>query len=75
MRKAIMGLCLGAFGVAFSATVAAAAPVSVIPPKDAVALAATTVKYGPPPGKECIKWTRRFSSSHGFGHRRCVHWK
>jgi len=29
----------------------------------------------PPEGKRCIKWTRRFSSTHGLGQRRCVHWK
>jgi hypothetical protein len=28
-----------------------------------------------PPGKRCIKWTRRWNTRHGFGHRRCVQWR
>lgn len=28
-----------------------------------------------PAGKQCLKWTRRFNSRHGYGHRRCVHWR
>jgi hypothetical protein len=26
-------------------------------------------------GAKCLKWTRRWNHRHGFGHRRCVHWK
>lgn len=32
-------------------------------------------KYDAPTGKRCIKWNRRWNPSHGFGHRRCIHWK
>jgi hypothetical protein len=24
---------------------------------------------------QCIKWTRRWNTRHGFGHRRCVQWR
>lgn len=25
--------------------------------------------------KQCVKWTRRWNTRHGFGHRRCVQWR
>lgn len=28
-----------------------------------------------PAGKRCVKWTRRWNTRHGFGHRRCVQWR
>lgn len=28
-----------------------------------------------PAGSRCIKWTRRWNTRHGFGHRRCVQWR
>ncbi|WP_363350209.1 hypothetical protein [Methylocystis echinoides] len=28
-----------------------------------------------PAGKNCVKWTRRWNTRHGFGHRRCVQWR
>lgn len=31
--------------------------------------------HHPPEGKRCLKWTRRFSSTHGLGQLRCVHWR
>lgn len=31
--------------------------------------------FGPPPGARCIKWTRRWTTRHGFGRRRCVQWR
>jgi len=31
--------------------------------------------FAAPPGKRCVKWTRRWNTRHGFGRRRCVHWR
>jgi hypothetical protein len=31
--------------------------------------------YGPPAGKRCLKWTRRWNTRHGIGVRRCVQWR
>lgn len=28
-----------------------------------------------PAGARCIKWTRRWNTRHGFGHRRCIQWR
>jgi hypothetical protein len=28
-----------------------------------------------PASNKCLKWTRRWNSRHGYGHRRCVHWR
>ncbi len=33
------------------------------------------VSHGAPAGARCVKWTRRWNTRHGFGHRRCVHWR
>jgi len=31
--------------------------------------------HAAPAGARCIKWTRRWNTRHGFGHRRCVQWR
>ncbi|WP_424363259.1 hypothetical protein [Methylocystis parvus] len=31
--------------------------------------------HAAPAGAKCIKWTRRWNTRHGFGHRRCVQWR
>ncbi len=33
------------------------------------------VAHGAPAGSRCVKWTRRWNTRHGFGHRRCVQWR
>jgi hypothetical protein len=33
------------------------------------------VSHGAPAGTRCMKWTRRWNTRHGFGHRRCVQWR
>jgi hypothetical protein len=33
------------------------------------------VSHGAPAGKRCVKWTRRWNTRHGVGHRRCVQWR
>jgi hypothetical protein len=80
MRKAIKHASLGAvFGAIFLAAAApsSAGPLSmdISPESELTAMILQTSHFGPPPGKQCIKWTRRFNSRHGYGHRRCVHWK
>jgi hypothetical protein len=80
MRKSIKAACLGAVCGAFFLAAAApgsAGPLNVaVPPENGSTSLVQEVKhYDPPPGTQCIKWVRRYSSSHGFGHRRCVHWK
>lgn len=69
--------CLGvACGALFLMTPASAAPLNVTAPLDGSSSIIQIVdKYGPPPGKKCLKWTRRYHPSLGFGHRRCVQWK
>lgn len=74
---------IGLTGAACAAfLLAAAAPASAGPlgggiPQDeagAGSLIAQAKHYGPPPGKKCVKWTRRWHSSLGMGHLRCIHW-
>jgi len=76
MRKLITAFCLATFcGAVLVASPASSAPLSVaIPLEDGVA-SVMLAKYGPPEGKKCLKWTRRYGPTHGFGHRRCAHWK
>ena len=72
--KFAAALC-GAFlfgGGAWAGPMSAAIPQS----KEGLApLVAQARQYPPPAGKTCLKWTRRWHSSLGMGHRRCVHWK
>jgi hypothetical protein len=70
-----VGAVCGSFFLA-SAPVSAG-PLSVSVPQESAATSffQEVRHFGPPPGKQCIKWTRRFNSAHGFGHRRCIHWK
>jgi len=71
-----------ALGASCGALFLAAAPVSAGPLTVAVpqgrgpmSLYQEVRHYGPPPGKQCLKWTRRFHPSLGYGHKRCVHWR
>jgi hypothetical protein len=41
----------------------------------ASALVQQIVQSTAPEGKKCLKYNRRFNTAHGFGHRRCIHWK
>ena len=80
MSKSIKGTPLWAVCAAFllaAATPVSAGPLNVdLPRENALSsLVQQLSHFGPPPGKQCIKWTRRFNSRHGYGHRRCVHWK
>jgi len=34
-----------------------------------------TVSHPTPAGARCVKWTRRWNTRHGVGHRRCVQWR
>lgn len=38
-------------------------------------LSQATLVHATPAGARCVKWTRRWNTRHGFGHRRCVQWK
>jgi hypothetical protein len=73
--SALLGAVCGAFFLA--AAPVSAGPLSVAIPQESgyASLFQEVTHFGPPPGKQCIKWTRRFNSRHGYGHRRCVHWK
>ncbi|MCC3244026.1 hypothetical protein LG047_01615 [Methylocystis sp. WRRC1] len=77
MKSALLAALTGGF--LFAATSASSAgPLSVANPQDeglSSSLIQKVAHYNPPGGKKCLKWTRRFNPSHGFGHRRCVHWK
>lgn len=80
MRRSIKGASLGAVCGAFflaAAAPASAGPLSVAVPQQSgsTSFVQEVRHFGPPPGTQCIKWTRRFNSRHGCGHRRCVHWK
>lgn len=33
------------------------------------------ISHGAPAGARCVKWTRRWNTRHGVGHRRCVQWR
>ncbi|MCX7900308.1 MAG: hypothetical protein N2444_09550 [Methylocystis sp.] len=77
MRKTIFVACLGVMGAGLLAAASASAgPMSVaIAPGVESSITQAAKRYDPPPGKHCIKWTRRYHSSLGFGHKRCVHWQ
>lgn len=74
--KLTAALC-GAF--LFSAGAQAwAGPMSIAVPQAEEGLAplvAQAKHYPAPAGKKCLKWTRRWHSSLGMGHKRCVHWE
>jgi hypothetical protein len=74
LKPFLMSAVCGGFVLA-AATCASAAPLAVAIPQQDASLVQSVRHFGPPPGKECVKWTRRFNSAHGFGHRRCIHWK
>jgi hypothetical protein len=78
MRKSIEAACLMTICSALSlATIqqGSAGPLSAAGSLETRSLVEEARHYMPPPGKECIKWTRRYHPSHGFGHKRCVHWR
>ncbi len=67
---------VGAFFLGAPASGTAGPMGSAYPLQDGLSPLVQKVKhYGPPAGKKCLKWARRYSSTHGFGHRRCVQWK
>lgn len=74
--KLTAALC-GAF--LFGATVPGwSGPMNVAIPQGETGLAplvAQAKHYPAPAGKKCLKWTRRWHSSLGMGHKRCVHWQ
>jgi hypothetical protein len=70
------------FGVACSAflligTASQAAVLSGVADLNEVAVFPMTqqVHHTTPAGAKCVKWTRRWNTRHGFGHRRCVQWR
>jgi hypothetical protein len=75
------GIMFGAFcgALLFAAAPAnAAALSSPADLRDGVAAASMpieTVSHGAPAGARCVKWTRRWNTRHGFGHRRCIQWR
>jgi hypothetical protein len=78
MRYSLKGVLAALCGAFFLAAIpASAGPMSIGAPQEIgpSPLVSQVTHFGPPPGKTCIKWTRRFNSAHGFGHRRCIHWK
>jgi hypothetical protein len=43
--------------------------------EDVATLSQVTLTHAAPAGARCIKWTRRWNTRHGVGHRRCVQWR
>jgi hypothetical protein len=71
------GIMFGGFcaSMLFAAAPASAAALSNPAALDEVASASSlvqTVHHTTPAGATCVKWTRRWNTSHGVGHRRCV---
>ena len=72
---------IGVLCAAFLATAlpAEASPLSSGAAIDVQASSATSLlqeaAFGPPAGRRCIKWTRRWNPRHGIGVRRCVQWR
>lgn len=83
LKTALFVALCGAFFIAATTSVSAGPMRPSLPPEDfgstSFVQKAGRIRPGaavhPPEGKRCIKWTRRFSSTHGLGQRRCVHWK
>ncbi len=52
-------------------------PSGVTPDENGVSAFSLTqqVSRQTPAGARCVKWTRRWNTRHGFGHRRCVQWR
>lgn len=77
LKTALFGALCGAFFFA-TATPGSAGPMRPsLPPEDfeSTSLVQKVARSNPPEGKQCLKWTRRYSSTHGMGQLRCVHWK
>jgi hypothetical protein len=80
MRFEIKSLIAAAtFGaIVMAASPSHAAALSGAPDLTREALTSLTpqkVSHGAPAGARCLKWTRRWNTRHGFGHRRCIHWR
>lgn len=83
LKTALFGALCGAFFFAATTSVSAGPMRPSLPPEDfgstsfvqKVARFRSGAAHHPPEGKRCLKWTRRFSSTHGMGQLRCVHWK
>ncbi len=76
LKTALFGALCGAFFVA--TTPGSAGPMRPsLPPENfgSTSLVQKVARHNPPEGKQCLKWTRRYSSTHGMGQLRCVHWK
>jgi hypothetical protein len=77
LKTALFGALCGTFF--FAATMPGwAGPMHPpLPPEDfgSTSFVQKVARYNPPEGKQCLKWTRRYSSTHGMGQLRCVHWK
>lgn len=74
IKRPVFGALIGSLMLAAPFPEAVALPAAV----DHDALAPSLVQqisHGAPAGARCIKWTRRWNTRHGFGHRRCVQWR
>ena len=75
-KAPLFGVLCGAFLFAMTASSSAGPLSAAVPQEDGGSTSLIQqAKHGPPPGTKCMKWTRRWNSSHGFGHRRCVQWR
>jgi hypothetical protein len=71
------------FGAVGATLLFAAAPASAAMPSDfapvtgdgASSSLVQKISHTVPAGARCVKWTRRWNTRHGFGHRRCVQWR
>jgi hypothetical protein len=75
------GILFGAVGATllFAAAPASAAMLSDSAAVDGYGVASSSlvqkISHTTPAGARCVKWTRRWNTRHGVGHRRCVQWR
>jgi hypothetical protein len=75
VKASIFGAVCGAF-ILMGAASQAAALSGVADLNEVSALPMIQqVHHTTPAGAQCIKWTRRWNTRHGVGHRRCVQWR
>jgi hypothetical protein len=73
IKKGIFSVACGAFLLG-APLEASAAPNLYIPQGVAGPVSFVQQSHYHGPHKTCLKWTRRWNTRHGVGHRRCVHW-
>jgi hypothetical protein len=69
------GFCAALFFAAAPASAGVLSSPAALDEGASVSSLVQTVHHTTPAGARCVKWTRRWNTRHGVGHRRCVQWR